>query len=94
MKRKIKVLLMFSLLTLLLTATALATGDYQIAWWTVDGGGGNCQSADEQYTLSGTVGQPDASFASGGEYAFHGGFWQGIGAAIREFLIHLPLVHR
>jgi hypothetical protein len=47
---------------------------YSIDWYKVAGGGGT--STNEQYALSGTVGQPDASGAlSGGGYTVVGGFW-------------------
>ena len=49
-----------------------------ISWWTVDGGGGT--SSGGAYTLSGTIGQADASTPmSGGAYTLTGGFWAGVG---------------
>ena len=50
-------------------------GDYQIVWSTIDGGGG--QSSGGQYKLTGTIGQPDASYSAGGNYELLGGFWPG-----------------
>ena len=68
------VLLCVLMVTLMLgTTVALAAGGYQISWWTVDSGGGRSQSADKVYTLIGTIGQPDADFATGGMYTVHGG---------------------
>jgi hypothetical protein len=63
--------------SLLVVSTVLAqTGDgYDLSWWTVDGGGGS--SSGGPYTLSGTVGQPDAGVLSGGTYALAGGFRPG-----------------
>ena len=51
---------------------------YAIDWYTVDGGGGT--STGGNYTLSGTVGQPDAAATplSGGTYTLQGGFWPGL----------------
>ncbi len=47
---------------------------FSIDWTTVDGGGGT--STGGVYSVSGTVGQPDASGAmSGGNYTLTGGFW-------------------
>src|SRR5258706_16421825 len=47
---------------------------YSIDWYKVAGGGGTSTSG--QYSVSGTIGQPDASGAmSGGQYAVTGGFW-------------------
>jgi hypothetical protein len=73
-------------------ATAQPSSDYNISWWTVDGGGGTSQSMDGQYTLNGTIGQPDVGAAAGIGYAVRGGFWGSLSAAIQEFLIHLPLI--
>ena len=49
--------------------------DYQIVWSTIDGGGG--QSSGGQYTLTGTIGQPDAAYSESGNYELLGGFWPG-----------------
>src|ERR1039457_4663640 len=47
---------------------------YSIDWFKVSGGGGT--STNGQYSVSGTIGQPDASGAmSGGNYSLTGGFW-------------------
>jgi hypothetical protein len=56
-----------------------AWGQYSIDWHTVDGGGGT--SAGGVYTVSGTVGQPDAGKLSGGSYTLEGGFWGGMSGA-------------
>jgi len=45
---------------------------YTIDWYTVDGGGG-LNGTGGPYTLSGTIGQPDAGIMGGG--ALDGGFW-------------------
>lgn len=47
---------------------------YSIDWHKVSGGG--AASANGQYALNGTIGQPDASRAmAGGSYSLTGGFW-------------------
>ena len=47
---------------------------YSIDWFTVDGGGGT--STGIVYSVSGTIGQPDAGSAmSGGNFSVDGGFW-------------------
>jgi hypothetical protein len=52
---------------------------YAIDWSTIDGGGGTVQGGS--YTLSGTIGQPDASAPLvGPTYTLTGGFWPGVGA--------------
>ncbi|MHC4458352.1 MAG: hypothetical protein ACYS0I_14945 [Planctomycetota bacterium] len=52
-----------------------ALGDYELSWYTIDGGGG--RSSGGQYELLGTIGQPDAAAMSGGGYELLGGFWPG-----------------
>ena len=53
---------------------ALAGPGYAIDWHTIDGGGGT--STGGVYTLSGTIGQPDASGpATGADHTLTGGFW-------------------
>ncbi len=47
---------------------------YSIDWYKIAGGGGT--STGGVYSVSGTIGQPDASAAmSGGQYSVTGGFW-------------------
>jgi hypothetical protein len=55
---------------------ALIGGGFDMTWNTVDGGGGS--SSGGGFTLSGTVGQSDASAVAnmtGGTYSLTGGFW-------------------
>ena len=53
--------------------------NYSIDWSTVDGGGGT--GTNGQYSISGTVGQPDASgVMTGGSYSLTSGFWSLISA--------------
>jgi hypothetical protein len=54
---------------------SLHAQQYSIDWFTIDGGGGT--SSGGGYTLSGTIGQPDAGTLSGGNYVLEGGFWGG-----------------
>jgi hypothetical protein len=54
---------------------SVASADYETRWYTVDGGGGTCSGGP--YQLTGTIGQPDAGYLSGGPYESLGGFWVG-----------------
>lgn len=63
------------ILLLVILAASAASGQYELSWYTIDGGGG--QSAGGQYKLIGTIGQPDAAWSSGGGYELLGGFWPG-----------------
>lgn len=65
------------------------SADYEISWWTVDGGGGAFSTGGD-YELSGMVGQPDAGESSGGDYGLTGGFW----AWWAKYFVYLPLVLR
>jgi hypothetical protein len=54
---------------------------YSIDWQTIDGGGGT--STGGVYSVSGTIGQPDAGATmSGGNFSLDGGFW-GVVAAVQ-----------
>jgi hypothetical protein len=47
---------------------------YAVDWHTIDGGGGT--STNGQYSISGTIGQPDAGGPmTNGQYSVTGGFW-------------------
>jgi hypothetical protein len=67
--------LIFLIFLLLAAASHEARAQsYSIDWYTIDGGGGT--STNAPYTLSGTIGQPDASGPmTNGPYTLTGGFW-------------------
>jgi len=51
-----------------------AWGQYSIDWSTIDGGGGT--STGGVYSVTGTIGQPDAGGPmTNGQYSVTGGFW-------------------
>jgi hypothetical protein len=54
---------------------------YSIDWFTIDGGGGT--STGGVYSVSGTIGQPDAGHMTGGNFSLDGGFW-GIISAVQS----------
>lgn len=65
-----------TLLCLLVCVCCLSASaqQYAINWYKVAGGGGT--SSGGSYSVSGTIGQPDASVAmTGGNYSLTGGFW-------------------
>src|SRR5262249_46287529 len=66
------------LAALLVSAAITGAKNYAIDWYTIGGGGGT--STGSVYTVSGTIGQPSAGAASGGNYSATGGFWALIGA--------------
>lgn len=68
-----KKLILFCVLASGFCLPALAQ-QYSIDWQKVAGGGG--VSSNGQYTVSGTIGQPDAGGPmTGGNYSLTGGFW-------------------
>jgi len=63
------------LLVLLTFCLGARAQPYAINWHTIDGGGGT--STGGVYSVSGTIGQPDARTTpmTGGPYSLIGGFW-------------------
>ena len=95
MKRKWVLSLLFLFIIGLLfgvTKGSALTG-YTLDWWTVDGGG-TTSSTGGSYSLSGTIGQPDAGTSTGGTYALSGGFWGGGSLASIGNSLFLPLILR
>src|SRR6516225_7254569 len=68
--------------SLLCAPQHISAQSYSIDWFTVDGGGGT--STGGVYSVSGTIGQPDAGTMSGGNYTIQGGFWSVIAAIQTE----------
>jgi hypothetical protein len=57
-----------------LSSVSASAQNYAIAWHTIDGGGGT--STGGVYSVSGTIGQPDAGGPmTNGQYSVTGGFW-------------------
>jgi hypothetical protein len=73
-----------AVLVLTVTTTLGQTGgSYDLTWNTIDGGGRT--SSGGPYTVTGTIGQPDAGTMSGGRYELFGGFWPGWPVCIVDF---------
>jgi hypothetical protein len=62
------------------SAQRASAQNYSLNWFTIDGGGGT--STGGVYSVSGTIGQPDAGHMSGGNFTIDGGFW-GVIAAVQ-----------
>lgn len=75
---------------LVASGVALANGTYELPWFTADGGGATW-SEGGNFSLGGTVGQPDAGVLSGGAYMLLGGFWPAAGP---NPYAHLPVILR
>lgn len=66
-----------AIVALLVATPLLAGGQATIDWWSVDGGG-EIRSEGGDWTLSGTLGQPDGTegnLLTGGSWQLTGGFW-------------------
>ncbi len=94
MRNRMLFFVISSALLLLMVGVAYAAANgYSIDWWTVDGGGGTSQGGE--YTLTGTIGQPDAGpLMSGGDNTLVGGFWGGAITPPGYAQSYLPLVLR
>ncbi len=81
------------LVTLGLLLPLLASAqNYSIGWYKIAGGGGT--STGGNYSLSGTIGQPDAGNAmTGGSYSLTGGFWSIIAVVQTSGLPNLVVTH-
>lgn len=92
--KRIFFILSIAVLLLGLTTVAVAQlAGYDLTWWTVDSGGGTSTSIE--YTLSGTIGQPDAGNLSSDQYTLSGGFWgAGVSAETNLQSVYLPLVRK
>ena len=93
MKRAARFLVLAAMFLMVSSVSAATVADYDLSWWTVDGGG-TTNSSGGSYTLGSTIGQPDASVWQGGEYTLAGGFWGSGAAAAAKQRIYLPLVLR
>ncbi len=67
-----------TLAVVLTLAPVVLAQDFDIDWYTIDGGGEMFTTGGD-FELSGTIGQPDASTTvmTGGDFALAGGFWPG-----------------
>ena len=85
-----KLLAIFLLLRLLTTLVRAQT--YSIDWHKIAGGGGT--STGGVYSISGTIGQHDASTPlTSGPYSLTGGFWAIISAVQTPGLPNLTITH-
>jgi hypothetical protein len=67
-------IILFSFLALIVTALNASAQTYSIDWHTIDGGGGTSKGG--VYSVSGTIGQPDAGGPmTNGQFSVTRGFW-------------------
>jgi hypothetical protein len=82
------------ILFLTLASTAYAQGGFTLSRSTVDNGGGTLNAGG--FTLTGAIGQPDASVPrSGGGFSLTGGIFAGVAAIISQPVdLYLPLIFK
>ena len=70
-----------AILCLALAPAALGQ-DFDLSWWTIDGGGAMFSTGGD-FELGGTIGQADANqvVMTGGDFELQGGFWAVAAAA-------------
>jgi hypothetical protein len=79
------------LVALILSGASRAASElFELPWWTVDGGGGISQGGG--YTLSYTIGQPEAGVMSSENFVLEGGFRAGGAPVLLPQGLFLPLV--
>jgi hypothetical protein len=87
-----KILLPSLIVSLLLAAATVPAQTYSVDWHKIAGGGGT--STGGTYSVSGTIGQPDAGSAmTGGSYSLTGGFWSQIAVVQTDGLPLLTVTH-
>ena len=87
--RLVLLLVVVLLVAGMVSSVALATGGYEVSWYTFDGGGGI--SSSPTYTVMGTIGQPDAGPVNTGTgYSLTGGFW----TWLARYLSFAPLIRK
>jgi hypothetical protein len=74
--KTLKLLFLLGSCLLVSIAFPASAQTYDISWFSIDGGGGT--SSGGTYSVTGTIGQPDAGVLSGGNYSIVGGFWSAI----------------
>ena len=70
-----KFLLLRGVCLVLISCLAAKAQDFSIDWWDIAAGG---TSTGGSYTVSGSIGQPDAGTLAGGDFVLTGGFWSAV----------------
>jgi len=92
-KISLSLLVIFTALLVMSAAVLGSANQYELIWWTVDGGGGVSQSAGGEFSMTCTIGQPDAGETmSGGNFDMGGGFFGDIVPEFSPYPIYVPLV--
>jgi hypothetical protein len=94
MSRTLLVALTILAALVVVSLAAAQSGQWDLAWYTIDGGG-TISSSGDGFALSGTIGQPDTGSLSGGVYTLKGGFW-GVMASSGppSSTVYLPLIQK
>ena len=82
--------ILFMTLTIGMTIEAQTGGNFDLGWFTIDGGGTRSSGGD--FALNGTTGQTDTGSLTGGSFSLAGGFWKGASTIPRSAEAYLPIV--
>src|SRR5690349_14778330 len=78
---------------LLLSTVLAVTGTYELAIWSISGGGG--ASTGGAYSLDDTIAQPIAGNLSGQSYTLETGFWElDDSGPVGHGFLYLPLIRK
>jgi hypothetical protein len=90
---KAKSIIVLPVVLLLLASATIGyafLADFTIQPWSVDAGGGT--SENDQYLLSGSIGQADSHSSQGGGFFLSGGFWGGGRVSLQQRF--MPIIIR
>ena len=90
---KLLLLLLILLVMIVIPVVAQSGGDYDLTWNTVDNSGGIISSGST-FSMTGSIGQPEAGVVSGGSFTLCGGFITGGNFMPSNTFIYLPLLTR
>ncbi len=92
MKRLVVCALIACALVIVASLVFANEGGFALPWYRIAGGGGT--SADGlRYTLSGTIGQPEAGvLMEGDSFQLSGGYWAGAAPGPPTNALYLPVV--
>ena len=80
---------LFGLFGAVLPVLAQTGDEYELEWWVVAGGGDT--SEEDDYSLTGSIGQPGTDTATDGEFTVVGGFFAN-DAAGEDGSVYLPII--
>ena len=77
-------------------AQAQSGDDYELSWWSITSGGGTSETDDQEYSLTGAIGQPATETLAGSGFSVTGGILTNESAAAGggDGPVYLPVIIR